>query len=127
MYVTYRVPVEVELEIETGEIINVHIMDEKLEGPIGSRLKGQALQLVEEAEWPLQLLVHDVDVDDLAGLDLQLHLNGHPVCHVHDHHGLLWRRPQASLEGVSQRSDAGTIMTVEMGRSCKECWDDHAS
>jgi hypothetical protein len=32
VYVTYRVPVEVELEIETGEIINVHIMDEKLEG-----------------------------------------------------------------------------------------------
>ena len=32
---TYRVPVEVELEIETGEIINVHIMDEKLEGPLG--------------------------------------------------------------------------------------------
>ncbi len=35
VYVTYRVPVEVELEIETGEIINVHIMDEKLEGPLG--------------------------------------------------------------------------------------------
>ena len=61
-YVTYQVPVEVELEIETGEIINVHIMDEKLEGPvgifnyelvpIGGRLKEQALQLVEEAEWP---------------------------------------------------------------------------
>ncbi|MEO5900898.1 MAG: hypothetical protein ABIR68_12330 [Ilumatobacteraceae bacterium] len=32
---TYRVPVEVELEIETGEIINVHIMDEKLEGLLG--------------------------------------------------------------------------------------------
>ena len=62
VYVTYRVPVEVELEIETGEIINVHIMDEKLEGPVGifnyelvpvgGRLKEQALQLVEEAEWP---------------------------------------------------------------------------
>jgi hypothetical protein len=35
VYVTYRVPVEVEMEIETGEIINVHIMDEKLEGPLG--------------------------------------------------------------------------------------------
>ena len=35
VYVTYRVPVEVELEVETGEIINVHIMDEKLEGPLG--------------------------------------------------------------------------------------------
>ncbi len=35
VYVTYRVPVEVELEIETGEIINVQIMDEKLEGPLG--------------------------------------------------------------------------------------------
>ena len=62
VYVTYRVPVEVELEIETGEIINVHIMDEKLEGPlgvvnyelvpIGGRLKEQALKLVEVAEWP---------------------------------------------------------------------------
>ena len=63
VYVTYRVPVEVELEIETGEIIDVHIiMDEKLEGPlgvlnyelvpIGGRLKEHALQLVEAAEWP---------------------------------------------------------------------------
>ena len=32
VYVTYRVPVEVELETEPGAIINVHIMDEKLEG-----------------------------------------------------------------------------------------------
>lgn len=62
VYVTYQVPVEVELEIETGEIINVHIMDEKLEGPlgvfnyelvpVGGRLKKRALELVEEAEWP---------------------------------------------------------------------------
>jgi hypothetical protein len=62
VYVTYRVPVEVELEIETGEIINVHIMDEKLEGPlgvfnyelvpVGGRMKKRALELVEEAEWP---------------------------------------------------------------------------
>jgi hypothetical protein len=62
VYVTYRVPVEVELEIETGEIINVHIMDEKLEGPlgvfnhellpIGGRLKEEVLELVEVAEWP---------------------------------------------------------------------------
>ena len=33
VYVTYRVPVEVELETETGEIMDVHIVDEKLEGP----------------------------------------------------------------------------------------------
>lgn len=62
VYVTYRVPVEVELEIETGEIINVHIMDEKLEGPlgifnyelvpIGGRLQEEVLKLVEVAEWP---------------------------------------------------------------------------
>ena len=62
VYVTYRVPVEVELEIETGEIIKVHIMDEKLEGPlgvfnyelvpIGGRLKEEVLKLVEVAEWP---------------------------------------------------------------------------
>ena len=62
VYVTYRVPVEVELEIETGEIIDVHIMDEKLEGPlgvfdyelvpVGGRLKKRALELVEVAEWP---------------------------------------------------------------------------
>jgi len=62
VYVTYRVPGDVELEIETGEIIDVHIMDEKLEGPlgvfdyelvpIGGRLKEHALQLVEVAEWP---------------------------------------------------------------------------
>ena len=62
VYVTYQVPVEVELEIETGEIINVHIMDEKLGGPlgvfnyellpIGGRLKEEVLKLVEVAEWP---------------------------------------------------------------------------
>ncbi len=62
VYVTYRVPVEVELEIETGEIMDVHIVDEKLEGPMGvfdyelqpikGRLKKRALELVEVAEWP---------------------------------------------------------------------------
>jgi hypothetical protein len=62
VYVTYRVPVEVELETDTGEIIDVHIVDEKLEGPlgvfnyellpIGGRLKEQVLKLVEVAEWP---------------------------------------------------------------------------
>ena len=62
MYVTYRGPVEVELEIEIGEIINVHNMDEKLEGPlgvfnyelvpIGGRLQEDVLKLVEVAEWP---------------------------------------------------------------------------
>jgi len=60
--VTYRVPVEVGLEIETGEIINVHIMDEKVDGPIGvfnyeplpigGRLKEEMLKLVEVAERP---------------------------------------------------------------------------
>ena len=61
VYVTYRVPVEVELEIETGEIMDVHIVDEKLEGPLGvfdyelQPIKGclkKRLELVEEAEWP---------------------------------------------------------------------------
>jgi hypothetical protein len=36
VYVTYQVTIEVELEIETGEVINnVHTMDEKMEGPLG--------------------------------------------------------------------------------------------
>ena len=62
VYVTYRVPVEVELEIETGEVIDVHIVDEKLEGPLGvfdydlepvtGRLRRRALELVETVEWP---------------------------------------------------------------------------
>ena len=62
VYVTYRVPVEVELETDTGEIMDVHIVDEKLEGPLGvfnyelvpinGRLKEQVLELVEVAEWP---------------------------------------------------------------------------
>jgi hypothetical protein len=34
VYVTYPVPVELELEIKTGEIMDVHIVDEKLEGPL---------------------------------------------------------------------------------------------
>ena len=62
VYVTYRVPMEVELDIETCEIMDVHIMDEKLEGPlgvfnyellpIGGRLMEEVLKLVEVAEWP---------------------------------------------------------------------------
>ena len=62
VYVTYPVPVEVELEIETGEIMDVHIVDEKLEGPLGvfdyelqpikGRLKKRARELVKVAEWP---------------------------------------------------------------------------
>jgi hypothetical protein len=45
VYVTYRVPVEVELETDTGEIIDVHIVDEKLEGPLGVlRLRAAARQ-----------------------------------------------------------------------------------
>ena len=66
VYVTYRVPVEVELEIETGEIIDVHIVDEKLEGPLGvfnyelvpinGRLKEHVLELVEVAENPCYTL-----------------------------------------------------------------------
>jgi hypothetical protein len=35
VYVTYRGPVEEELEAETGEIMDVHIVDEKMEGPLG--------------------------------------------------------------------------------------------
>ena len=55
VYVTYLVPVEVELEVETGEIVDVRIVDEKLEGPLGVfdyelqpievRLKRRALEL----------------------------------------------------------------------------------
>ena len=62
VYVTYRVPVEVELEIDTGQILEVHIVDEKLEGPLGvfdyelqpikGRLTKRVLELVEVAEWP---------------------------------------------------------------------------
>ena len=61
VYVTYRVPVEVELETDTGEIIDVHIVDEKLEGPLGvfnyellpieGRLKEEVLRTVDAAEW----------------------------------------------------------------------------
>ncbi len=32
VYVTYRVRIEVELEIETGEIMDVHIVDERHSG-----------------------------------------------------------------------------------------------
>ena len=62
VYVTYRVPVEVELETDTGEIIDVHIVDEQLEGPLGvfnyvllpleGRLKEEVMQTVDAAEWP---------------------------------------------------------------------------
>jgi len=62
VYVTYRVPVEVELETDTGEVMDVHIVDERLEGPLGvfdyelQPIEGlrrkRALELVEAAEWP---------------------------------------------------------------------------
>lgn len=60
--VHYRVPVVAEVEIETGEVLSVHIDDEHVEGPLrvtddawGAIVEGvgqRAIAIAESASWP---------------------------------------------------------------------------
>jgi len=60
--VHYRVPVVAEVEIETGEVLSVHIDDEHVEGPLrvtddawGGIEEGvgqRAIAIAESASWP---------------------------------------------------------------------------
>jgi len=61
VYVHYKVPLVAEVEIETGEVLSVHLNDEAIEGPLrvtadvgelseGVRLR--ALRVAESSMWP---------------------------------------------------------------------------
>lgn len=61
VYVHYKVPLVAEVEVETGEVISVHLDDEAIEGPLTvtadgsdlpSEVRRQALQIAESAMWP---------------------------------------------------------------------------
>ena len=70
VYVTYRVPVEVELEIDTGEIMDVHIVDEQLEGPLVRRLRERLSEWSElEGAW-LSGSVARGDADGESDIDV---------------------------------------------------------
>lgn len=61
VYVHYKVPLVAEVEVETGEVLSVHLDDEALEGPLevtadGGELSGairhRALRITESSVWP---------------------------------------------------------------------------
>lgn len=61
IYVHYKVPLVAEVEVETGEVISVHLDDEHVEGPLGATADGsklstsertQAIRIAESARWP---------------------------------------------------------------------------
>lgn len=61
IYVHYKVPLVVEVEVESGEVLSVHLDDEAVEGPLGATADGhelsasereQALRVAESALWP---------------------------------------------------------------------------
>lgn len=60
-YVHYKVPLVAEVEVETGEVLSVHLDDEAVEGPLGATADGrelsesereQAVRVAESAQWP---------------------------------------------------------------------------
>lgn len=61
IYVHYKVPLVAEVEVETGEVLSVHLDDEAIEGPLGATADGRelsateqqrALRVAESALWP---------------------------------------------------------------------------
>lgn len=61
VYVHYRVPLVAEVEVETGEVLSVHLDDEAIQGPLKvtaddgdlpSEVRRRALQIAESAMWP---------------------------------------------------------------------------
>lgn len=61
VYVRYKVPLVAEVEVETGEVLSVHLDDEAIEGPLevtidGGELSGairqRALRIAESSMWP---------------------------------------------------------------------------
>lgn len=61
VYVHYKVPLVAEVEVETGEVLSVHLDDEAIEGPLEVTADGgeppdsirqRALGIAESAMWP---------------------------------------------------------------------------
>lgn len=61
IHVHYKVPLIAEVEVETGEVLSVHLDDEHVEGPLGATADGHelsatereaALRVAELALWP---------------------------------------------------------------------------
>lgn len=61
IYVHYKVPLVAEVEVETGEVLSVHLDDEAVEGPLGATADGHelsasereaAFQVAESVLWP---------------------------------------------------------------------------
>lgn len=61
-YVHYRVPLIAEVEMGTGEVVSVHLVDERIEGPLtvtdseGEEAKPKkrrrAIEIAETQPWP---------------------------------------------------------------------------
>lgn len=61
-YVHYRVPLIAEVETGTGEVVSVHLVDERIEGPLTvtdcdgneakSKKRRRAIEIAETQPWP---------------------------------------------------------------------------
>jgi hypothetical protein len=61
VYVHYKVPLVAEVEVETGEVLSVHLDDESIDGPLRATAGGvelspsereRAMRIAESASWP---------------------------------------------------------------------------
>lgn len=61
VYVHYKVPLIARIEIETGEILSVHVDDEEIEGPLKTTSdageptdaeRRRAIRIAETSMWP---------------------------------------------------------------------------
>lgn len=61
IYVHYKVPLVAEIEVETGEVVSVHLDDEHVEGPLRATMDGHelsasereaAFRVAELTQWP---------------------------------------------------------------------------
>lgn len=61
VHVHYKVPLVAEVEVETGEVLSVHLDDESIEGPLMATADGaepspsereRAMRIAESAMWP---------------------------------------------------------------------------
>lgn len=62
LFVTYRVPILVEVELSTREVLSVRVIDEAIEGPLEVRddadeptaqsVRAGAIDVAQEVSWP---------------------------------------------------------------------------
>lgn len=61
VHVHYKVPLIAEVEVETGEVLSVHLDDEAIEGPLDATADGaelsrserdRAMHIAESSIWP---------------------------------------------------------------------------